>query len=178
MSAAAGGASAPEIAERALALAGPGDTQVTVVRERSLMSRFARSAPTQATAVEDTEVEILVVRAGHTALASTNRLDDDALRDTARRADAAARASARAATGGYPGLLEPDASGEPGVRAAAGGGGFDAATARLDPVQAGAAPAEAFASPPSTASRRLASGPPVPCARRSRRAPACAATRR
>ena len=153
MSAGASGASAPEIAERALALAGPGETQVTVVRERSLMSRFARSAPTQATAVADTAVEILVVRDGHTALASTNRLDDGALRDTARRADAAARASARSGAGGYPGLLEPDSSedGEAGVAAApAGGGGgssggFDAATAQLDPAQAGAALATAFA---------------------------------
>ena len=88
-----------EIAERALALS-DGDTQVTVVRERSLLSRYARSAPTQATAVDDTSVEILCLRDGHTAIASTNRLDDDALRATARRAEAAACASARSGAGG------------------------------------------------------------------------------
>jgi predicted Zn-dependent protease len=134
--------SPPAIAERALALAGPGETQVTVVHERALTSRFARSAPTQATGVDDTEVEILVVRDGHAALASTNRLDDDALRATARRAGAAARAAARSGAGAYPGLLEP---GEPAARAVAATDGFDAATARLDPRQAGAALTAVFA---------------------------------
>ena len=139
------GASAREVAERALALAGPGDAQVTVVRERSLVSRFARSAPTQATAVEDTEVEILVVRDGHTASASTNRLDDDALRDAARRAGAAARAVARSGAGPYPGLLEADAPGGAAAPGSSRARGFDAATARLDPADAGAALAAAFA---------------------------------
>ena len=140
----AAGRSPREVAERALALVRAAEAQVTVVRERSLVSRFARSAPTQATAVEDTEVEILVVHDGHTAAASTNRLDDDALRDAARRAEAAARAAARSGRGAYPGLLEPDGPG-----AAAPGGarapGFDSATARLDPAQAGTALAAAFA---------------------------------
>ena len=128
-----------EIAERALALADAGTAlQVTVMRERSLMSRFARSAPTQATEIDDTEVEILVVRDGHSALASTNRLDDDALRDTARRADAAARASARSGTGNHPGVAAP------GSAPLAGADGFDAATALLDPARAGAALGRAF----------------------------------
>lgn len=127
-----------QIATRALALAGPGEVQVTVVRERSLLSRFARSAPTQATEVQDTSVEILVVREGHTSLASTNRLDGDALRAAARSADSAARAAARAAAGTYPGLPEPRA-------AAPSGGGFDDATAQLDPGRAGAALRTTFA---------------------------------
>jgi PmbA protein len=125
-----------EIAERTLALA-DADTQVTVVRERSLMSRFARSAPTQATAVDDTSVEILCVRDGHTAIASTNRLDDDALRATAARAEAAALAAARSGPGAYPGLAEPA---EPLDH-----DGFDAETARLDPERAAAALRDAFA---------------------------------
>lgn len=128
-----------ELAERALALAGASDVQVTVVREHALSSRFARSAPTQATAVDDTEVEILVVHDGHAALASTNRLAADALRATAGRAAAAARAAGRSGPGCYPGLLEP---GTDAVRAA---DGFDAATALLDPQQAGAALSDAFA---------------------------------
>jgi PmbA protein len=127
--------SAPETplqtAERALALAGSGQVQVTVVRERSLLSRFARSAPTQATQVDDTSVEVLVVDDGHTALASTNRLDDDDLRATIRSAESAARAAAHGGAGTYPGLAEP--------AAVAGHGGFDEATAQLDPARAGAA---------------------------------------
>jgi predicted Zn-dependent protease len=128
-----------QTAQRALALAGDGDgeVQVTVVRERSLMSRFARSAPTQATQVEDTSVEILVVLDGHTAMASTNRLDDDGLRATARRAEAAARAAAGAGPGRYPGLPAP--------APAAQHGGFDEATAQFDPAAAGAALNSAFA---------------------------------
>ncbi len=125
-----------EIAERALALAGA-DTQVTVVRERSLMSRFARSSPTQATSIDDTSVEILCLRDGHTASASTNRLDDDALRATAARADAAARAAAASGTGAHPGFAEPAAMTDH--------DGFDADTARLDPARAAAALRAAFA---------------------------------
>jgi predicted Zn-dependent protease len=125
-----------DIAERALALAGA-DMQVTVVRERSLLSRFARSAPTQATEVDDTTVEILAVRDGHTASATTNRLDDEALRAAARRAEAGALASARSGPGLHPGLAAPAP-----VRRHA---GFDADTARLDPARAAAALREAFA---------------------------------
>lgn len=127
-----------QIATRALALAGPGDVQVNVVRERSLMSRFARSAPTQATEVDDTSVEILVVREGHAALASTNRLDDEALRWAARRADAAARAAAAGGPGTYPALDRPAA-------AAPASGGFDEQTAQLDPARAAAALRATFA---------------------------------
>jgi predicted Zn-dependent protease len=125
-----------EIAERALALAGR-DTQITVVRERSLLSRFARSAPTQATAVDDTTVEILCLRDGHAAMASTNRLDDDALRATAARAEAAWQAAATQGSGTHPGLAPPA---DPAVRA-----GFDEETAALDPSRAAAALTAAFA---------------------------------
>jgi predicted Zn-dependent protease len=132
----AAGESAPEIAARALALCGP-DMQVTVVRERSLWSRFARSAPTQATEAEDTTVEILALRDGHTASATTNALGDDALRAAIAAAEASALASARSGPGLHPGLAEA----EP-VRAH---GGFDADTARLDPGLAADALRAAFA---------------------------------
>ncbi len=124
------------IAERALALAGA-DMQVTVIRERSLLSRFARSAPTQATEIDDTTVEILAVRDGHTASATTNRLDDESLRTTAQRAEAGALAGARSGSGPYPGLAEP----APAVAPAA----YDAETALLDPALAAAALRAAFA---------------------------------
>jgi predicted Zn-dependent protease len=130
-----GGDQPLDIAARALALAGP-DMQVTVVRERSLLSRFARSAPTQATEVDDTTVEILAVRDGHTASATTNQLDDEALRAAARRAEAGALASARSGPGLHPGLAA--------LAPARGHAGFDAETAARDPALAAAALSEAF----------------------------------
>ncbi|MEA2137029.1 MAG: hypothetical protein QOG56_179 [Solirubrobacteraceae bacterium] len=126
-----------DVAERALALAGEGDVQVTVVRERSLMSRYARSAPTQATSVDDTTVEILCLCDGHTAIASTNRLDDGALRDAAARAATAARAAAAGGHGLHPGLAQP--------ATAPHHDGFDERTAQLDPRVAAKALAAAFA---------------------------------
>jgi predicted Zn-dependent protease len=116
-----------------------GDAQVTITRERSLSSRFARSTATQVTAVEDVEVEFLCVVDGHTAAASTNSLGDDELAATAARARAAAEAAARLdeRPGGYPGLPEPSPFAE--------SHGFDADTARLDPGAAGAALSSAFA---------------------------------
>jgi predicted Zn-dependent protease len=128
-----------EVAERALAhLTGPG--QVTVEHERSLVSRFARSAPTQATAVDDRTVHVLAWHDGHLGGAATNRDDDDALREAARSAEAAARAAAGAADGpgDHPGL--PGA-----VEAYRAHHGFDPATAALDPGAAGVALAAAFA---------------------------------
>ncbi len=128
-----------ETAARALGLAGP-DTQVTVLRERSLLSRFACSAPTQATAVDDTTVEIVCLRDGRAAKATTNRLDDDALRATAAAAEAAWWASAGATTGPHPGLAPP-ADGDDGTD---GIDGYDAETAALDPARAGAVLQTAF----------------------------------
>jgi predicted Zn-dependent protease len=121
-----------QLAERALEHAGP-DAQASVVRERSLVSRFARSTPTQATQVDDTSVSVLCVVDGHTGLAETNDVGADGLRDVAARARAAGEAAARAARapGEYPGLPAP----EP----ARPHDGFDAATARLDPGEAAAA---------------------------------------
>jgi len=133
----AGGETALELAERAIGHA-TGDAQATVMTERSLVSRFSRSRPTQATRVEDTIVAVLRVHDGHTGSAETNDLSDDGLRDVARRADAGARAAARAAgmPGEYPGLPAP----EP-LRPH---DGHDAATAALDPAVAGAALRAAF----------------------------------
>jgi predicted Zn-dependent protease len=125
-----------ELAERALSYA-DGEALVTVVHERSLASRFARSAPTQATGVDDTAVEILCLRDGHTASASTNRLDEDSLRATARKADAVARAAALAGHGDHPGLPSPTPA-----QAAA---GWDAETAELDPAAGADALRTAFA---------------------------------
>jgi PmbA protein len=126
-----------DVAERPLGYC-TGEAQTTVIRERSLVSRFSRSAPTQATRVDDTNVSILRVHDGHTGTADTNDLSDEGLRDVAARADAGARAAAAAAggRGEYPGLPAPTEV-EP-------SDGFDPATAELDPAVAGAALRAAF----------------------------------
>jgi predicted Zn-dependent protease len=126
-----------ELAERALGHT-TGDAQATVTRERSLLSRFARSRPTQATEIDDTSVSILRVHDGHIGSADTNDLSDEGLRAVAARADAGARAAAAAAgrPGEYPGL--------PSAEPPRANGGYDAGTAALDPAVAGAALRTAF----------------------------------
>jgi PmbA protein len=135
---AAGRSAALDLAERALAHVRDGDgALVTVASERSLLLRFARSHPTQATAVEDATISIAVVCDGHVGGASTNRDDDDSLVACARAAEAAAMTAAR--TGGrgpYPGFPAPDSPKEH--------HGFDAETAELDPAVGGQALATAF----------------------------------
>jgi predicted Zn-dependent protease len=125
------------LAQRALACMDGEQAQATVTRERSLVSRFARSSATQATAIDDTTVELLCVLDGHTGAASTNQLDPEGLAEVAQRARAAAAAGARSGHGAYPGLPQP-AQARP-------HDGFDPATAELDPAAAGAALAAAFA---------------------------------
>jgi PmbA protein len=126
-----------ELAERTLALC-EGEVQVSVTRERSLLSRFARSRPTQATAIDDITVNVVVLRDGQTGSAETNLTGEDALRATFARADAAARAAAVIGPGEHPGLPDPPA-------AYPAHDGWDAQTAELDPARAGAALERAFA---------------------------------
>lgn len=128
-----------DLAEQTLGFCA-GAAQVNVTRERSLASRFARSVPTQATAVDDTTIEVLCLIDSHTGTASTNRLDEDALREVAARARRTAAASARAGRGEHPDLPRPA------TRPAADTDrrGHDAATAQLDPAVAGRALEAAF----------------------------------
>jgi PmbA protein len=128
-----------ELAERTLGLC-EGAAQVNVTRERSLASRFARSVPTQATAVDDTTVEVLCLVDGHTGTASTNRQGDDALREVATRAHRIAAASARSGRGAHPDLAAPADFKAPSSSA----GGHDPSTAELDPADAGRALGAAF----------------------------------
>ena len=126
-----------ELAERALGFC-DGPAQVTVWDERWLVSRYARSAPTQATDVANTQIHVLAWHEGHLGTALTNRADDAALREAWQRASGAARAAAASGgEGDHPGLPEPAA-----VRRA--DHGFDAATAKLDPIEAGRALATVF----------------------------------
>ncbi|MEA2484153.1 MAG: hypothetical protein QOC55_2100 [Thermoleophilaceae bacterium] len=126
-------------AERALGFVRNADEAlVTVAGERSLLLRFARSRPTQATAVEDATTSISVLRDGHIGSAATNRDDEESLRACAASAEAAAEAAARTqGPGSYPGF---PASGPPKPH-----DGFDAATAAMDPEPGGDALATAFA---------------------------------
>jgi predicted Zn-dependent protease len=142
-----------ELAERALRHA-TGDAQVTVTAERSLHARFARSAPTQATSIDDRTVHVLAVRGGWTGSATTNATGDEALRDAVRAAEAAARAAAAAGPAGageHPGLPAPTPTAGERVASLARSESeatrpaWDGATAALDPGVAGAAIAAAVA---------------------------------
>jgi PmbA protein len=124
-----------DLAERALANV-TGEAQVTVVGERSLTSRFARSRPTQATGVTNTTVEVLCVGRGRTAAATTNATDADGLRAVALRAQEAL--ASVTSDGDYPGLPQAD----PEQRDH---DGHDALTARLEPSTPAAALAAVFA---------------------------------
>ena len=123
-----------DLAERALA--NVSGAQVTVVGERSLTSRFARSRPTQATGVTDTTVEVLCVGHGRTAVATTNATDAEGLRAVARRAQEAL--ASVASDGDYPGLPQPGSQQRD-------HDGHDALTARLEPATPAGALASVFA---------------------------------
>jgi PmbA protein len=127
-----------ELAQRALEVTRVGEgALVHVQAERSLMLRYARSRPTQSTAVEDVTVEIAVLRGGRVGTASTNATDRDSLERCARQAEATAESMARSAGEGfYPGFPPP--STVPVCDS------YDAETAAIDPVPGGAALATAF----------------------------------
>ena len=126
------------LAERALNAAPPGEALAHVAHERSLLLRFARSRPTQATALDDVTVTLAVLRDGRVGTASTNATDERSLAATARAAASAAEAAARSAgPGEYPGF---PAGGQPRSHE-----GCDLATARLDAAVGGAQLGAAFA---------------------------------
>jgi PmbA protein len=127
-----------DLAERTLEFCS-GAAQVNVTRERSLASRFARSVPTQATAVDDTTIEVLCLVDGHTGLAATNRIDAAGLEEVAGRAHRIAVASAHTGRGEHPDLSQPDLTPADLPHA-----GHDEATAELAPAAAGRALAGAF----------------------------------
>jgi PmbA protein len=125
------------LAERALAAAGDVEALAHVVVERSLFLRFARTRPTQSTAVDDLTVTLAVVRDGRVGRASTNASEDSALAACAQAASDAAEAAARSAgPGEYPGF--------PAAGAGRSHDGLDLATARLDPADGGAQVETAF----------------------------------
>ena len=56
-----------------------GEGLARVVRERSVMLRFAANRPTQSTAIDDLTVELAGVRGGQVGRAATNRADREGL---------------------------------------------------------------------------------------------------
>ncbi|MFL5825000.1 MAG: TldD/PmbA family protein [Thermoleophilaceae bacterium] len=120
-----------DTAQRALAAVREADgAQATVIAERSLVLRFARSRPTQSTAVDDITVEVTVLRDGHLGSATTNSTDGESLEQCARAAQAAAEVTARRhGPGDYPGFPAP--------AECRSHHGFDAHTAALDPTPGG-----------------------------------------
>jgi predicted Zn-dependent protease len=127
-----------ELAQRALEAAPADDGALAGVRsERSLLLRYARSRPTQATAIDDLTVEIAVVRGGRVGSAATNATDVEALTRCAREAEAAAEAMARSVSdGGYPGF--------PPARPVPDCDGYDPETAESGAARGGAALSEVF----------------------------------
>jgi predicted Zn-dependent protease len=97
-----------DVAEAAVAAVPAGEALAHVSHERSLMLRFARNRPTQATAIDDVTVELAVLLGGQLGRAVTNATDRESLEECARRALAGARAAAaKAAHDGHPGFSAP-----------------------------------------------------------------------
>jgi len=112
-----------ELADRALRVAEADEADVLVHAERSGLARFACSRVHQPTLIADEAVSIRVVRDGRVGTVSTNRTDDDGLREAVRRAEAAAAGAPP--DHAFPGLPQP--SKPPSVK------GFDEETAALAP---------------------------------------------
>ena len=76
-----------ELAERALALVAGDEAEVVVSVEHSGFARYAGSEVHQPTLIDDTSVQLRVVRDGSaSAVATTNRTDDEGLAELAGRA--------------------------------------------------------------------------------------------
>ena len=99
-------AAALELAERACRAADGDEADALVHVERSGFARFAASSVHQPTLVEDASATIRVVRDGKVGAVSTNRMDDDGLREAARRAAEAADAGRKDPS--FPGLPAPE----------------------------------------------------------------------
>ena len=114
---------ASEAAAAALAAAGDDEAEAVVLAERSGLARFAGSEVHQPTLIENVVVNLLVARDGRLGMASTNRIDDDGLRELATRAREAADSTS--GDGELGGFAEPAAL--PDVA------GYDDETASLAP---------------------------------------------
>ena len=80
-----------EIFERVRRASPETDIEVTVMGGHSALTRFANNAVTQNVSEEGCEVSVRVQMGGRTARSTTNRLDDESLRDVVARAEALTR---------------------------------------------------------------------------------------
>jgi PmbA protein len=94
------------VAERALRAASGDEAEVLVWAEHSGLARFAGSEVHQPTLIDDTSVQLRVVRDGRIGWAATNRLSDDGLASLARRAEEAAASAPEDPE--FPGLPKPE----------------------------------------------------------------------
>ncbi len=124
-----------DLAERALAAVAGEEAEAVVHSELSGFARYAGSEVHQPTLVENRVVQLRVARDGRVGGASTNRTDDEALRELARRTlEAAATAPADDTFPGFAPRAEP-----PAVH------GYDEATAELSPAEQAQIAARAIA---------------------------------
>jgi PmbA protein len=96
---------AADVAERALRAAEGDEAEAVVLSERSGLARFAASEVHQPTLIENVVVTLLAAREGRLGMASTNRVDDEALRKLARRAGEAADSAS--GNSEFPGFADP-----------------------------------------------------------------------
>jgi PmbA protein len=129
------GERAADLARRAIRVTEGDEADAIAHVERSGFARFSASTVNQPTLIEDDRVTIRVVRDGRLGAVSTNRTDDEGLRDAARRAGAVADNAPPDPA--FPGLPRPAPA--PSV------GGFDEATASLDASEQAAHALEAIA---------------------------------
>jgi PmbA protein len=134
----AGSERALELAERAWRAAEADEADAVAELDESGFARFAASEVHQPTLIRDETVTLRVVRDGRIGCAVTNRIDDDGLREAARRAGEAADSAKPDPD--YPGLQPPTAA--PAVE------GFDEEIAALTPEDQAAAAGAAIEAAP------------------------------
>jgi PmbA protein len=114
-----------ELAEQAVAAVGGDGAEAVIQTERSGFARFAGSEVHQPTLIENESISLRVVRGNRVGSAAGNRVDEEGLRELAKRAGHAADASPE----------DPDFPDLAGESALPEVGGYDEATAALGPDQ-------------------------------------------
>jgi predicted Zn-dependent protease len=95
-----------DIAEAVLRHAAGDEAEAIVLTEHSGLARFAGSEVHQPTLIDNVSVTVRVVRGSRVGMALTNRIDDEGLRDVARRASEGADNAPEDPT--FPGLADPE----------------------------------------------------------------------
>jgi predicted Zn-dependent protease len=112
-----------ELAEQAIAAAEGDAAEAVIQTERSGFARFAGSEVHQPTLIENESISLRVVRGNRVGSAAGNRVDEEGLRELAKRAGDAADASPE----------DPDFPDLAGESVLPEVGGYDEATAALGP---------------------------------------------